>query len=142
MKMSMNSYGYKASRLLFVWGSSIRDQRRLREFYLVSLQVLPKDAGSAHAANLFSTTAKLEWTAGQDHVKSFAVPGTKHTKSFCHLCGSAVPSQQMNGNLLVVPAGSLDSDGAMVPTAHIFFSSKASWYPPSETIEKFEKFPS
>lgn len=111
-------------------------------FFICHCKYCQKDTGSAHAANLFSTTAKLIWVAGQDHVKSFTLPGTRHIKSFCHECGSAAPSQQMNGKLLVVPAGSLDNDPATAPTAHIFCSSKASWYPLLETIKKFEKFPS
>lgn len=111
-------------------------------FFLCHCKYCQKDTGSAHAANLFSTKAKLEWIAGQDHVQSFTLPGTKHKKSFCQECGSAVPSLQMDGNLLVVPAGSLDNKMTMTPTAHIFYSSKVSWYPFLETIRKFEKFPS
>jgi len=34
---------------------------------------------------------------------------------------------QMSGQLLVVPAGSLDSTLAIRPNAHIFAASKASW---------------
>jgi len=111
-------------------------------FFLCHCKYCQKDTGSAHGANLFSTTAKLKWLAGQDHVKSFTLPGTRHMKSFCHECGSAVPNQQMNGQLLVVPAGSLNSDLTMTPNAHIFCSSRAGWDTLLETIKKFEKFPS
>lgn len=111
-------------------------------FFLCHCKYCQKDTGSAHAANLFSTTAKLKWIAGQDHVTSFTLPGTRHTKSFCHECGSALPNQQMNGQLLVVPAGSLNSEFSMAPDAHIFCSSRASWDAFLETIKKFEKFPS
>jgi hypothetical protein len=111
-------------------------------FFLCHCKYCHKDTGSAHAANLFSTTAKLKWLAGQDQVKSFTLPGTRHMKSFCHECGSAVPNQQMNGRLLVVPAGSLNSDLAMTPNAHVFCSSRASWDTLLETIKEFEKFPS
>lgn len=75
-------------------------------FYLCHCSYCQKDTGSAHAANLFSSMAKLNWTAGKDKIKTFNLPSTQHTKSFCPECGSAVPNQQMNGKLLVVPAGS------------------------------------
>jgi hypothetical protein len=111
-------------------------------FFLCHCKHCQKDTGSAHAANLFSTTAKLKWLAGQEHAKGFTLPGTKHMRNFCRECGSPVPSQQMNGQLLVVPAGSLNSDLAMAPHAHIFCSSRASWDTRLETIKQFDKFPS
>lgn len=111
-------------------------------FFLCHCEHCQKDTGSAHAANLFSTTAKLQWNSGSENVKSFTLPGTRHTKSFCHECGSAVPTEQMSGQLLVVPAGSLDSDLAITPTAHIFCSNRATWDTALETVKKFEKFPS
>jgi hypothetical protein len=48
----------------------------------------------------------------------------------------------MDGKLLVVPAGSLNSEVTIKPTAHIFCSSQANWSDSLETIKKFEKFPS
>lgn len=95
-------------------------------FYLCHCQYCQKDTGSAHAANLFSQSAELVWRSGADAVTSFTLPGTRHNKSFCKLCGSAVPGTQIAG-LLVVPAGCLDTEISMVPTAHIFLSKKAAW---------------
>ena len=110
-------------------------------FYLCHCKHCQKDTGSAHAANLFSTTAKLGWIQGQDKIKTFNLPSTRHIKSFCHECGSAVPSIQMEGKLLVVPAGSLDTKIEISPTAHIFNSSEASWTKKLENIPKFDKYP-
>ena len=95
-------------------------------FYLCHCKHCQKDTGSAHAANLFSQSATLVWRSGADAVKNYTLPGSRHNKSFCKLCGSAVPSAQ-SPSLLVVPAGCLDTELSMVPTAHIFTSSKASW---------------
>ena len=78
-------------------------------FYLCHCQHCQKDTGSAHAANLFSQSAKLTWLAGEDAVTSYTLPGTRHSKSFCKLCGSALPGTQVQG-LLVVPAGCLDTE--------------------------------
>jgi hypothetical protein len=96
-------------------------------FYLCHCEHCRKDTGSAHAANLFTSTGELKWLSGADKVKHFTLPSTRHSKSFCSICGSALPSIQMNGALLVVPAGSLDSKVVIRPDAHIFIASRADW---------------
>ncbi|QDK45739.1 aldehyde-activating protein [Bdellovibrio sp. ZAP7] len=110
-------------------------------FFLCHCKHCQKDTGSAHGANLFSSKTCLKWLSGEELVKSFTLPGTRHSKSFCSECGSALPGLQMNGQLLVVPAGSLDGEVSMKPNAHIFCSSKANWDVDLEKIRKFETFP-
>jgi hypothetical protein len=109
-------------------------------FYLCHCKHCQKDTGSAHAANLFSNSAQLVWQSGADAVNSFTLPGTRHSKSFCNLCGSALPSTQIAG-LLVVPAGCLDTEITMLPTAHIFSSRKAAWDGELGAVPKFEGLP-
>lgn len=94
-------------------------------FFLCHCARCRKDTGSAHAANLFSTTARLSWIRGAP--KSFQLRGTRHVKSFCATCGTALPSQQVGGGLLVVPAGCLETDPGLRPEAHIFCASRADW---------------
>ena len=110
-------------------------------FFLCHCKYCQKDTGSAHASNLFSTTAKLRWVSGENLIKAFNLPSTHHVKSFCSNCGSALPSTQMNGNLIVVPAGSLDDEVTIKPTAHIFVASKADWEQDLENIPKLEGAP-
>lgn len=107
-------------------------------FFLCHCKHCQKDTGSSNAANLFSTTAKLNWITGEKIVTSFNLPNSRHTKSFCSNCGSALPSVQMEGRLLVVPAGGLDEDVLIKPTAHIYQSSKANWEENLDTIAKFQ----
>ena len=52
-------------------------------FFLCHCDHCKKDTGSAHGANLFSTTAKLTWLQGQDKVKTFRLKDTRHVRSFC-----------------------------------------------------------
>lgn len=111
-------------------------------FYLCHCEYCRKDTGSAHAANLFSSTAALEWISGEDKVRQFNLPATRHSKSFCSTCGSALPKMQMNGQLLVVPAGSLNTEVLIRPNAHIFVSSKARWDDALEKVPMVDKFPS
>ena len=110
-------------------------------FYLCHCEHCKKDTGSAHAANLFSQSAELTWQTGEAAISTFTLPGTRHSKSFCKLCGSALPNIQSEGALLVVPAGSLDGKLTFQPTAHIFTSSKTHWESALETIPAFETFP-
>ncbi len=110
-------------------------------FYLCHCSYCRKDTGSAHAANLFSTTAILEWEKRETEIKVYQMPESNHAKAFCATCGSALPNLQMEGKLLVVPAGCLDSELDKRPDSHIFISSKAGWDEDLEDICKFERFP-
>ncbi len=96
-------------------------------FYLCHCDRCRKDTGSAHAANLFSRTARLTFRSGAEHVRTFTLPGTPHTKTFCERCGSALPSRQLEGKLLMVPAGSLDDAVPRRPDAHLFTACRANW---------------
>ena len=111
-------------------------------FYLCHCEYCRKDTGSAHAANLLSSTAVLRFVSGEDKVKRFNVPASRHSKCFCDTCGSALPMMQMNGQLLLVPAGSLNSEVLIRPNAHIFMSSKACWDDALEKVAKVDRFPS
>ena len=110
-------------------------------FFLCHCEYCRKDTGSAHAANLFSSTATLKWTAGEERVTQFQLPGTLHARSFCSTCGSALPKLQMDGKLLAVPAGSLNDAVRTKPTAHIFVASRASWDHALEKVPAFERLP-
>lgn len=109
-------------------------------FYLCHCQHCRKDSGSAHAANLFSHSAELRWDSGADAVTSFTLAGTRHSRSFCQSCGSALPNTPVPG-LLVVPAGCLDSEISTPANAHIFLASRASWDAHLEELPGFEGLP-
>ncbi|WP_395397730.1 GFA family protein [Novosphingobium sp. BL-8A] len=100
---------------------------QFESFYLCHCSRCRKDTGSAHASNLFSSTATVVWHSGNEKITQYQVPATRHARSFCSVCGSALPSVQMDGALLVVPAGCLDDEIAVSPDAHIYVSSRATW---------------
>jgi hypothetical protein len=112
-----------------------------QRFYLCHCGRCRKDTGSVHAANLFATGSTLRWVTGEDKVTCFTLPSTRHSRCFCSTCGSALPSVQQEGALLVVPAGSLDSNVALKPDAHIFGSSKAHWEVGFDDIPMMEGSP-
>lgn len=109
-------------------------------FFLCHCGRCRKDTGSAHAANLFSSTARLRWLSGEALAKTYSVPSTRHQKSFCTECGSALPRTHASGGI-VVPAGSLDSALGQRPDAHIFFASKAAWDERLQDIRRFGELP-
>ncbi len=115
-------------------------QGEFDSFYLCHCRYCQKDTGSAHSANLFSQSAKLTWLAGADAVTTYTLPGTRHNKSFCKVCGSALPGIQV-ADFLVVPAGCLDSEVSISPTAHIFTASKAGWEKALVELPEFKGLP-
>ncbi|MFO7483036.1 GFA family protein [Oceanibaculum nanhaiense] len=110
-------------------------------FFLCHCKRCRKDTGSAHAANLFSSTATVIWVSGHDSIQTYQVPETRHEKSFCTKCGSALPSVQLKGALVVVPAGSIDSAIDIRPSAHICFASRAEWDISLENIPQVDGLP-
>lgn len=108
-------------------------------FYLCHCSHCRKDTGSAHAANLFSSTAKIEWLSGQDQVSTFKLPQTRHRKCFCAICGSALPIS--SPTMLVVPAGSLDTQSSITPDANIFTASRAAWDHELALAPGFDAYP-
>ena len=110
-------------------------------FFFCHCKSCRKDTGSAHAANLFSSTAELKWLKGEDKVQTFNYQNSGHIKSFCPRCSSALPNIQMEGTLLVVPAGSLDTDLDIMPNGHIYLNEKANWDNDLEKAPHFEELP-
>lgn len=96
-------------------------------FFLCHCSRCRKNSGSAHGANLFASNASIAWRSGEANIASYRVPDTRHERSFCKSCGSALPGVRMGGALLVVPAGSLDGPVNIRPTAHISCASRADW---------------
>jgi len=108
-------------------------------FYLCHCEYCRKDTGSAFAANLFASNARLMWICGQENISRFDLPDTRHCKWFCSICGSALPHE--NGDLLAVPAGCLDTEVPLKADAHIFIASRAGWEDALEEIPMMAKFP-
>lgn len=112
----------------------------LDSFYLCHCGWCQKDTGSAHAANLFLSSATLNWISGKDKVTNYHLPETEHYKSFCSICGSALPNKQMNEEIVVVPAGSVKKV-PIEPTAHMFTSKRANWDNGLEKVKMYKGLP-
>ncbi|KZZ05178.1 aldehyde-activating protein [Oleibacter sp. HI0075] len=129
---------YKGSCLCGAVTFSIKGQ--FDSFYLCYCSYCQKDSGSAHAANLFSQSAVLHWNSGLDAVMTFNLPDSCHSKSFCKHCGSAVPGSEIPG-VLMVPAGSLDCEIDITPTARIFTSRQHRWVSDINRTPEYAELP-
>lgn len=85
-----------------------------------------KETGTLHGANVFFRDGELRYERGEAELRRFALEGTRKKRVFCGTCGSPVPRQDPGG-MIVMPAGGLDDDYGLQPTAHIFCDSRAPW---------------
>jgi hypothetical protein len=61
---------------------------------------------------------------------------------FCAVCGSRLPRQAPDGDVVMIPAGSLDGEPPIAPQARIVADSRASGSCVGDTLPVFEKYPS
>ena len=80
---------------------------------------------AAHASNVFYKPDQFRWVKGESLMKEYKVADARfHTVAFCTRCGGKVPRPSLDRGIVVVPAGSLDTDPGTRPQAHIFVASK------------------
>ncbi|WP_172292961.1 GFA family protein [Pseudoruegeria sp. HB172150] len=110
-------------------------------FFLCHCSRCRKGSGSSHGAKLFSSTARLTWLSGEDHLRTYRIPAARHQTTFCTNCGAPVPDLRNDGALLMVPAGCLDTPVDFRPLAHIYIASRANWDDHLEDLPAFDERP-
>jgi hypothetical protein len=98
-----------------------------------------KETGSAHASTVFFNEAQLLWETGQENISHFKLENTRKQRAFCKTCGCPLPRQE--GNHIVLPAGTLEGDIPLEPTAHIYYESRASWEDKLVDLKRFNELP-
>jgi hypothetical protein len=89
--------------------------------------------GAAYATFATVRDEDFHWLAGREDLQEFtAENGT--TRSFCRHCGSSLffASPRAPKGLVEVALGTLDDAVPVVPDAHIFVASGATWTPLEE----------
>jgi len=87
-----------------------------------------KSTGTGHSSNLFIQPGVLKWLSGEEQIRTFKVPeATRFTNNFCATCGSRLPRQAKDSDIVMIPAGSLDDAAPIKPQARIFSGSRANW---------------
>ena len=112
-----------------------------KKFFFCHCSRCRKMSGSAHCANLFAPGAKLTWLSGEDNISFYRLEGTRFARNFCSTCSSLLPIHVKTGDIVVMPAGCLDTDVTITPQAHIFTDSKGNWDEVLNDIPCFDQMP-
>jgi hypothetical protein len=97
---------------------------------------------AAHGANVFVKLDDFQFARGEELVAQYKPPeAQRFTTAFCTRCGGKAPSVQHARGVVVVPAGTLDTDPLMRPLAHIFVASKAPWFDITDAYPQYAELP-
>lgn len=97
---------------------------------------------AAYASNLFVRAKDFRWIRGEERVVSYRLPGTpSFATAFCRRCGSDLPRVAKGEAVVVVPAGTLDSDPGVRAEAHVFVAEKAPWFAITDGLPCYPRMP-
>lgn len=97
-----------------------------------------KAQGSAFATNGIVDNDNFKIISGEDQLSAYEST-SGHTKYFCSHCGSPLMSKNLSRpDQLRVRLGTIESDVAEKPAAHIFVSSKASWDDITDDLPQYD----
>ena len=97
-------------------------------------------SGTGHASNIILKPAGIDWQSGERSIKRYKVPeAERFATAFCTNCGGPVPRE--HGDMVVLPAGTLDSPLGREPDAHIFWDSRAPWSCEAGDLPAFSEYP-
>lgn len=97
-----------------------------------------KRTGSAFAALIFAAPENIEWHSGEAPAKRFDLPqAERFSTCFCSECGSPVPYISRNNSALVIPAGFIEGDPEVEPTANIYWDERACWCDAGQSAESY-----
>ena len=112
------------------------------KFYHCHCTRCRKATGTGHATNLFIQPGTLKWIKGEGMMKFYKVPEAKRfARQFCTTCGSPLPRVVPDTDIVILPAGTLDTEPAIKPQARIFWDSRASWSCSGDGLPTFSEYP-
>lgn len=99
-----------------------------------------KHHGAPFATFVAAPLSSFRWIAGEEAVAKYR--SSEHgTRSYCTKCGSVAPMLMAPMDVAVCPAGNLEDDPGVRPTAHMFVGSKAPWYAITDALPQHEAIP-
>ncbi|HEX6259262.1 MAG TPA: GFA family protein [Woeseiaceae bacterium] len=111
-------------------------------FYHCHCSRCRKATGTGHASNMF-LKGGIVWESGEDQIASYKVPeAERFTNIFCRSCGSRVPRSIEKIGMVLIPAGSLDSEPGATPQARIFTAFRTAWSCDATALPEFSEHPS
>ena len=134
---------YKVSGSCFCKNVSYEITGNMGVFQYCHCSRCQKVTGSAHASNVFVSPDDFKWLSGEENVGRYDPPETKYfATSFCKTCGSSLPWLSKSGQVVIVPAGSLDGDPGIRPSQNIYCGSRSAWYTAASSLPENEEGPS
>ena len=109
-------------------------------FQLCHCYQCQKTTGSAHASNLFTSPQNITWLTGRHLISRYNVPNRRISNAFCQHCGSRTPFLSLSGEILAVPAGSLNGKPNILAQGNIFWSERAVWYDQAAGARRYQNF--
>jgi hypothetical protein len=111
-----------------------------QRFYHCHCSRCRKASGTGHASNLF-VKGTLEWISGEELISSYQPPdAARFTNTFCTACGARVPRLITRSGVVFIPAGSLDNEPTLRPSARIFRGSMAGWSCDDSAMPGFDEY--
>jgi hypothetical protein len=111
------------------------------QFYHCHCSQCRKSTGTAHGANLYAKRDNVSWVSGVENIVRYdLMPAKRFASVFCKTCGSKIPYPR-DKELMIIPAGSLDSELTIKPSLRVFWDSRATWDNAEEALEKFSERP-
>jgi len=99
-----------------------------------------KATGTGHATNLILKSSGVDWQGNEGKLSRFKVPDAQRfATTFCSTCGGPLPRE--GAEMVVIPAGSLDTLPAMAPQGRIFWDSRLEWSCDSGDLPVFAEYP-
>lgn len=99
-----------------------------------------KAQGSAFATNANVKEKSFNFVSGEENLSAYNY-SAEQTKYFCKTCGSPIMSTNTaNPNTVRIRLGTIESDIAERPEAHIFISSKANWENISDNLPQYDEY--
>ena len=100
---------------------------RISPIWLCHCSKCRQQTGSAFHASAVCRPDQFRWISGADSISDYEdTPNYK--VRFCTKCGSPVPSQAADRDLVFLHAGGLNEDPERTIAHHIFVGSKAPWF--------------
>ena len=111
---------------------------RISRIWLCHCSKCRRATGSAFHASAVCRKKQFRWMSGNENIQEYAeTPGYK--VRFCITCGSPVPSDLADRDMVFLHAGALAGDPGSRIGHHIFVDSKAAWYEILDGIPAYDE---
>lgn len=94
--------------------------------------------GSAFHASAICSADNFSWRSGSEGIREYENTPTYVTR-FCGRCGSPVPQQLRDTELVFLHVGALSDASGRSVDHHIFTKSKASWFEITDNLPQHDE---